>query len=171
MKYLLTATLAAATIVCPGVAISQNASKGAAKFVGADGKEIGSADLTGTKAGVMIAVEIAGLPPGQWVAFHVHQTGTCDHTNGHESAGGHFNPTNAEHGYLTAKGQHAGDMPNQYVSADGTLRAQVFNTAVTLEDGDSAIKGRALMIHADPDDYSGQPSGNAGKRLACAVIE
>ncbi len=171
MKYLLTAALAAGTIVLPGMAMSQDASKAAATFVGADGKEIGSADLTGTKAGVMIAVEITGLPAGQWVAFHVHQTGSCDHTTGHESAGGHFNPTNADHGYLTEKGQHAGDMPNQYVPADGTLRAQVFNTAVTLEDGDSAIKGKALMIHANPDDYSGQPSGNAGKRLACAVIE
>ncbi len=171
MKHLLTAAFAAAVTVLPGMAMSQDASKGAARFVGADGKEIGTADLTGTKAGVMIAVEITGLPAGQWVAFHVHQTGSCDHATGHESAGGHFNPTNADHGYLTAKGQHAGDMPNQYVPADGTLRAQVFNTAVTLEDGDSAIKGRALMIHANPDDYSGQPSGNAGKRLACAVIE
>ncbi len=171
MKYLLAAALAAASITMPGMAMSQDASKATARFIGADGKEIGTADLTGTKAGVMIAVAISGLPAGQWVAFHVHQTGTCVHTTGHESAGGHFNPKNAEHGYLAAKGQHAGDMPNQYVPADGTLRAHVFNTAVTLEDGDSAIKGKALMIHANPDDYSGQPSGNAGKRLACAVIE
>jgi len=171
MKYLLTAAVVAAAIATPYAAMSQNAPMGKANFVGADGKEIGTAELTGTKAGVLIALDVNSLPAGQWVAFHVHQVGTCDHATGHESAGGHFNPKGAEHGYLSDNGAHAGDMPNQYVSADGMLKAHVLNTAVTLEGGDNAIKGKALMIHADPDDYSGQPSGNAGKRLACAVIE
>jgi superoxide dismutase, Cu-Zn family len=170
MKYLLTATIAAA-LALPGIAMAQEAQKGKASFVGADGAEIGTAELTGTKSGVLIAIEVNGLPADQWVAFHVHQTGTCDHTTAHESAGGHFNPTDVEHGYLAETGPHAGDMPNQYVPADGTLRAQVFNTAVSLEEGDTAIKGKALMVHAAQDDYSGQPSGNAGDRLACAVIE
>lgn len=171
MKYLLTAAVVAAAIAAPSMAMSQNAPMAKANFIGADGKETGTAELTATKSGVLIALDVNGLPAGQWVAFHVHQTGTCDHTTGHESAGGHFNPTGAEHGYLAENGPHAGDMPNQYVPADGTLKAHVFNTAVTLEGGDTTIKGKALMIHADPDDYSGQPSGNAGKRLACAVIE
>lgn len=90
---------------------------------------------------------------------------------GHESAGGHFNPGSSEHGYDVANGPHAGDMPNQYVPADGTLRAEVFNHAVTLADGETGIRGRALMVHAGADDYSSQPSGDAGDRLACAVIE
>ncbi len=87
------------------------------------------------------------------------------------SAGEHFNPTNAEHGYLAAKGPHAGDMPNQHVGADGVLRAQVFNSMVQLDGGEAAIRGRALMIHGGQDDYKSQPSGDAGKREACAVIE
>jgi Cu-Zn family superoxide dismutase len=57
------------------------------------------------------------------------------------------------------------------VPADGTLRAEVFNPAVTLGDGETGISGRALMIHAEADDYRSQPSGDAGARLACAVIE
>ncbi len=170
MNYLLTA-IAAAAITLPVAALAQDAQKGKASFIGADGKEIGTAELTGTPSGVLIAIEVNGLPESKWVAFHVHQTGSCDHTTGHESAGGHFNPMNVPHGYLAEGGPHAGDMPNQYVPADGILRAQVFNSAVSLEGGGAAIKGKALMIHANPDDYAGQPSGNAGKRLACAVIE
>jgi superoxide dismutase, Cu-Zn family len=172
MRQFVTATaIAAAAIAMPAIAGAQEAQKGKASFIGADGKEIGTAELTGTSSGVLIGIEIEDLPASQWVAFHVHQTGTCDHAGGHESAGGHFNPTDAKHGYMAEGGPHAGDMPNQYVPADGTLRAQVFNSAVTLEGGDAAIKGRALMIHEKADDYEGQPSGNAGKRLACAVIE
>jgi Cu-Zn family superoxide dismutase len=163
--------LTAALIAVPGLALSQEVQKGKANFVGEDGKEIGTAELTGTKSGVLISIEIKGLPADKWVAFHVHQTGSCDAMTHYESAGGHFNPANATHGYLSENGPHAGDMPNQYVPADGTLRAQVFDSAVTLGDGDNGIKGKALMIHANPDDYSGQPAGNAGKRLACAVIE
>ena len=166
-------TLAAAIFptLLAAAAIAQEPSTATAKFVGADGKDVGTATLTGTKTGVLIEIEVSGLPAGQWVAFHVHETGTCDHTTGHESAGGHFNPTGAQHGYEAENGPHAGDMPNQYVGTDGTLRAQVFNSAVTLGEGDNGITGRALMVHGGQDDYSSQPSGDAGNRLACAVIE
>jgi superoxide dismutase, Cu-Zn family len=174
MKYMLTALTAALIAVpafAPVSALAQDAQKGKATFTGEDGKEIGTAELTGTKAGVLISIEINGLPADKWVAFHVHETGSCDAMTHYDSAGGHFNPTKAEHGYESGNGPHAGDMPNQYVPADGTLRAQVFNSAVTLGKGENGITGRALMIHANPDDYSSQPAGDAGKRLACAVIE
>lgn len=111
------------------------------------------------------------MPAGEWVAFHVHETGECDHASGHESAGGHFNPGGNEHGYMSANGPHAGDMPNQYVAADGAVRAEVYNHMVTLDEGEVGIVGRALMFHAKADDYESQPSGDAGDRLACGVIE
>ncbi|WP_323008578.1 superoxide dismutase family protein [Paracoccus sp. (in: a-proteobacteria)] len=126
---------------------------------------------TPTPSGVLIQIEATGLPQNQWVAFHIHETGSCDHNTGHESAGGHFNPSDAPHGILSDGGPHAGDMPNVWADAEGTARAQVFNPLVTLAEGTNAIKGRALMIHAGPDDYSTQPTGGAGDRLACAVIE
>jgi len=167
---LLATTIIAATLSA-GSALAQEAMTAKAGFVGSEGAEVGTATLTGTPAGVLIELEVSGLPASQWVAFHVHETGTCDHTIGHESAGGHFNPDDKEHGYKAANGPHAGDMPNQYVGADGVLRAQVFNTFVTLEDAANGIKGKALMVHGGQDDYQSQPSGDAGDRLACGVIE
>lgn len=153
-------------------AVPANAQETAkANFINMAGEQNGTATLTQTPDGVLIEVEAKGLPAGEWVAFHVHETGTCDHQTGHESAGGHFNPTGAEHGYLAANGPHAGDMPNQQVGADGTLRAQVFNSMVTLDGGENAIRGKSLMIHGGKDDYKSQPSGDAGNRQACAVIE
>ncbi len=160
---------AAALAICGGAAVAQETAT--AGFVDREGAENGSATLTGTAEGVLIELEVSGLPAGQWVAFHVHETGTCDHADGHESAGGHFNPGDAKHGYLTEAGPHAGDMPNQYVGEDGVLRAQVFNSMVTLGEGDTAISGRALMIHGGVDDYASQPAGDAGDRYACGVIE
>ncbi|MBX3569631.1 MAG: superoxide dismutase family protein [Rhizobiaceae bacterium] len=153
-----------------GSATAEGGSASAA-FFDAAGKDAGTATLSQTASGVLIDLDLSGLPAGGWVAFHVHETGNCDHTTGHDSAGGHFNPTGAAHGYLSADGPHAGDMPNQMVAADGTLKAQVFNPMVRLDGGDTAIRGRALMIHAGPDDYESQPSGKAGKRHACGVIE
>jgi len=141
-----------------------------ASFVGADGNDIGTAGLTETSDGVLIQIEIEGLPANSWVAFHVHEADTCDAHDGFKSAGGHFNPGGADHGFLVESGPHAGDMPNQYVGADGTLRADVLNGNVTLSKGDTSIQGRTLMIHAGKDDYRSQPSGDAGDRIACAVI-
>jgi Cu-Zn family superoxide dismutase len=161
--------IAIAALATPATAAET--ATGKATFLGTKGEDVGTAELKGTPGGVFITIEVKGLPAGQWVAFHVHETGSCDFHTGHDSAGGHFNPTKAEHGYDAAKGPHAGDMPNQYVAADGVLRAQVFNSAVKLDKGDAGIVGRALMIHAGKDDYKTQPTGAAGKRLACAVIE
>jgi Cu-Zn family superoxide dismutase len=163
-------TVLAATLVA-GAAFAQEPDSRRANFVDEHGAENGTATLTPVTGGVLIELDVTGLPAGQWVAFHVHQTGSCEHGGDFQSAGGHFNPGSKEHGYLSEAGPHAGDMPNQYVGADGTLRAQVFNGAVTLDEGDAGIVGRALMIHAKPDDYRSQPAGDAGARLACAVIE
>lgn len=167
-KNALMITVATALMACTAAAQEKESASGS--FVGKEGQTIGSAELTQTSSGVLIEIDLSGLPAGQWVAFHVHETGSCDAATGHASAGGHFNPESSEHGYL-AGGPHAGDMPNQYVSADGTLRAQIFNSLVQLGEGTNSIAGRALMIHAAADDYQSQPSGNAGERLACAVIE
>ncbi len=162
-------TLAAVIALGSGVAMAQE--ERSVRFVDMNGEQNGTATLTGTDQGVLIELEVSGLPAGEWVAFHVHETGECDHSTDHESAGGHFNPTDAEHGYLAEGGPHAGDMPNQYVGADGVLRAQVFNTMVTLDEGEAGILGRSLMIHGGTDDYVSQPAGDAGDRYACAVIE
>lgn len=151
-------------------AAAQGKNTATADFVGLDGKQAGRATLTESKAGVLIELEVSGLPANRWVAFHIHENSNCDHAHGFESAGGHFNPTKAEHGFLAAKGPHAGDMPNQYVDQDGKLRAQVFNGMVSLN-SKNGIRGRTLMIHAESDDYRSQPVGGAGKRLACAVIQ
>jgi superoxide dismutase, Cu-Zn family len=162
---------ATAILALTAVSGAQEPPSATANFVNTAGEENGTAKLTGTEGGVLIEIEVTGLPASQWVAFHVHETGTCDPATGHESAGGHFNPTDAKHGYNVDGGPHAGDMPNQYVGADGTLRAQVFNGSVRLDEGDTNIRGKALMIHGGPDDYESQPSGDAGDRHACAVIE
>jgi len=149
-------TLAAAM---PAAAQTQNQNTATADFIGSDGKQAGRATLTEGKKGGLIEMEVTGLPVNRWVAFHIHESGHCDHAHGFESAGGHFNPTKAEHGFLAANGPHAGDMPNQHVDQDGKLRAQGFNGVVSLNG------------NADSDDYRSQPVGGAGKRLACAVIQ
>lgn len=141
-----------------------------ADFVDRSGTETGRAHLTAGRDGVLFEVEVSGLTPRKWVALHVHETGTCDHAGGHETAGGHFNPDEKEHGFLGANGPHAGDLPNQYVGDDGVLRAQVYSTLVRLDDKERGIRGRALIVHAGSDDYRTDPAGGAGDRLACAVI-
>lgn len=170
MKKIALTTMLAAIVATQAFAQSSSGTA-TANFIGKDGKETGRAALTSARNGVLIELDVTGLPAGTWVAFHVHETGKCDAAGGHEAAGAHFNPGKTEHGFLAANGPHAGDMPNQYVGSDGTMRAQVFNAMVVLDNAENGIRGRALMIHAKSDDNRSQPSGDAGERLACAVIE
>ena len=135
------------------------------------GKAVGDVDLMQTPAGVLIKLQIKGLPPGEH-AFHVHAVGKCEAP--FESAGPHFNPGNHKHGMMSGEG-HAGDMPNLHVPQSGELSVEVVNAAVSLEKGkpNSVFDndGSSLVIHAKADDYKSDPAGNAGDRIACGVIQ
>jgi superoxide dismutase, Cu-Zn family len=144
-----------------------------ATFFNPQGQEIGNAILTQTTSGVVIVIDVSNVADGEH-GFHIHETGACDAADGFKSAGGHFEPAQHQHGYMAEHGSHAGDMPNQFVATDGKLRAHVLNPNVTLADGPASLldaDGSALVVHADPDDYNSQPAGDAGDRIACAVIE
>lgn len=144
-----------------------------AAFHDPQGKPVGTATLTQTPAGVLIDLRMADLPPGTH-GFHIHESGDCKGPD-FKSAGGHFAPRKQAHGFYAPKGAHAGDMPNQIVQPDGTLTAQVINAGVSLASGGQSSlfdkDGSALVLHAKPDDYRSQPAGDAGDRIACAVIE
>ncbi len=140
-------------------------------FTSADGTDIGKAQLIGTGSGLLIRLDLQNLPADQWVAFHIHENGACDASNTFESAGGHWNVAGMSHGHLTETGPHSGDMPNQRVGADGRLLADVFNAQAFLTGETGNVMGRALVIHDGADDYQTQPAGDAGDRIACAVIE
>ncbi|MCS0494002.1 superoxide dismutase family protein [Ancylobacter sp. MQZ15Z-1] len=144
-----------------------------ASIINTEGAQIGTATLRQTLHGVLIAVEVSGLPQGEH-GFHIHQTGRCDPKDGFKTAGGHYAPRQKRHGLMDPDGPHAGDMPNQLVGAAGTMSVQVLDTAVTLEPGKATLfddDGSAIVIHSGPDDYVSQPAGNAGDRIACGVIK
>lgn len=117
---------------------------------------------------VMVHATLSGLAPGQEHGFHVHEKGDCSSGDG-LSAGGHFNPTAQPHG-PQATPHHAGDMPSLKADAQGKADATFHLTGVTLGDDATSLIGRGVIVHAAPDDYKTQPTGNSGARLACGVI-
>lgn len=162
-----------ATALISTLALASAAAETAkATFRNADGADVGRADLVQANDGVLIKLTLKGLPPGGH-AFHVHAVGKCEAP--FTTAGGHFNPQNRKHGMMASDGPHAGDMPNLDIPASGELKLEVLNPAVTLAKGasNSLFKpdGAALVIHATVDDYKSDPAGNAGGRIACAVVE
>lgn len=141
------------------------------QFINSDGDATGSAILTQAPHGVLIDVELRGMPPG-WHAFHVHERGRCE-TPDFQSAGDHFNPERDDHGYEVEDGYHAGDLPNVFVSESGRAQFQFFADRLSLG-GENALldgDGSALVVHSRSDDYRSQPSGDAGDRIACAVVQ
>lgn len=163
----------ALALALSAVASAHAQQSASASFIDVSGKTIGRATLTQTPGGVLIDIDLAGVAPGEH-GFHIHAVGRCDAADGFKSAGDHFAPRSRQHGYHVAGGPHGGDMPSQFAAADGRLRAHVVNPGVTLGAGVASVfdgNGSALVLHAKPDDYRSQPSGDAGDRIACAVIE
>jgi len=142
-----------------------------AVLMNAVGKEVGVVDLTQTPNGVLLRVNLTGVPPGDH-AFHIHAVGKCDPP--FESAGGHFNPEGTKHGLMATEGRHAGDMPSLHVPSSGELTVEVLNSAVTLAKGPPNsvfdADGSAIVIHEGVDDYRTDPAGNAGARIACGIV-
>lgn len=172
--FVLGASMAAIVLAASAAPLTPQASTATAQIINLKGQPIGSATLTEVPQGVKIRVDASGLPAGQQLAFHIHEKGVCDAGDGFKTAGGHFNPTGKEHGMNSPHGAHAGDMMNVTVAKDGTLHTEVINTAVTLNIGANSIMdvdGSALVLHAKADDYTSQPAGNAGDRIACGVIK
>ena len=118
---------------------------------------------------VQVSGEIRGLKPGAEHGFHVHEKGDCSSGDG-MSAAGHFNPAGAPHGRHGAGTHHAGDLVTLRADGSGVARFSFESSAIRVGSGASDVVGRGLIVHRDPDDYTTQPTGNAGPRLACAVI-
>lgn len=174
MKKLKFLTLSAAVAVL-GFGANANADDHGYELKNAEGSVIGSVMLKEAETGVLITIDADGMSAGSTHAVHIHETGKCspDFT----AAGGHFNPAGHEHGMMHGDGQHAGDMPNLHASAEGHVKDEILNTMITLNETDTEGRhtihdadGSALIIHEGADDYTSQPTGAAGGRLACTVL-
>jgi len=129
----------------------------------------GTLTLREQKDGVLISGDVSGLQPNSAHGFHVHEKGDCSAPDA-SSAGPHFNPAGAPHGKAWSGPHHAGDLPNIETDNWGVAKVSVVVAGATLAAGPSSIAGRAIVVHRDPDDYSTQPAGNSGPRVACGVI-
>jgi len=153
-------------------------------YAGAEGKTV-KAVITATDAGAAVLGEVnfvekgggveatahlAGVPAGMH-GFHVHENGSCADAGG--AAGGHFNPDRHEHGFLPKdglEGAHAGDLGNITIADDGSGDYSAFLKGLSLSEGKYNITGKAVILHEKADNF-GQPTGNAGGRIGCGIIE
>lgn len=161
-------TLPIAAVLATALALPAFAEGGAtADLLATDGASFGAVTLTDTKAGLLVSADLHGLPEGTH-GFHIHTTGAC--APDFAAAGGHFAGKGDAHGMMATATPHDGDLPNIHAPATGSLTVEALKPGLTLAelmDED----GAAVVIHAGADDYASQPSGDAGGRIACGVIE
>jgi Cu-Zn family superoxide dismutase len=133
-------------------------------------KASGTVDFYQVGDKVRVIGTVNGLVPGREHGFHIHEAGDCSSGDG-MSAKGHFNPLGKPHGNPGTPERHAGDMLALNADSDGTAKIDALVDVMTVAPGPTSIIGRGLIVHADPDDYTTQPTGNSGARIACAVIQ
>lgn len=141
------------------------------QLLGAGGEVRGKLLISQIVADTRLVVEVSGMAPGSY-ALHLHAIGKCEGPD-FKSAGPHFNPTAHSHGKLSPTGPHLGDLPNVTVAGDGKGHVDTIVPGLQLVGGAAPLldtDGAALVLHAGPDDYLTDPSGNSGARIACAVL-
>jgi Cu-Zn family superoxide dismutase len=134
------------------------------------GARVGTVTFTDSYTGVIVSGNLTALGLGAH-GIHIHAVGQC--VAPFATAGGHFNPEQRQHGFLNPKGSHLGDMPNIDTPAAGNLRFEFLLPGVTLTGNNKLLDadGAAIVIHSSRDDYTSDPSGNSGGRIACGVIQ
>jgi Cu-Zn family superoxide dismutase len=117
---------------------------------------------------VDVKVDLTGVPAGVH-GFHVHEGNSC--ADDAKAAGGHFNPNQMQHAAPDAQSHHAGDFGNDTADANGEVHTSFTTRSITVTAGASSVVGHAVVLHANADDLTSQPAGNAGARIACGVTE
>lgn len=131
-------------------------------------KDVGTVRVTQAAEGSLVRVELNDISEG-WHGIHFHEKGLCNADQKFADAGAHAAVTGETHGAHSDHAAHAGDLPNVYVGKDGIGKAEFLTRTTTafLIDAD----GSSFMVHAKPDDYKTQPSGDSGDRIACGVLK
>ena len=135
-----------------------------------DSELYGEVEFTETKDGLSVTAEVYNAPPGKH-GIHVHEKGSCEEAG--NAAGGHFNPDGVDHGMVSKDGlakAHVGDLGNIEVDEYGDGYLTSFIPGASLTQGKYNVTGKAVILHEKEDDMS-QPTGNAGIRIGCGVIE
>jgi superoxide dismutase, Cu-Zn family len=127
----------------------------------------GVVSFTKERDGMHVVASVSGLSPGLH-GFHLHEYGDCSSPDAN-SAGGHFNPGNMPHGGPTGDKRHAGDFGNIQADASGSGRLTLVDPKLSF-DGPYSVLGRAVVVHAQADDFTSQPTGASGARVACGVV-
>jgi Cu-Zn family superoxide dismutase len=151
--------------------VEQAPGAAAAQLRDVSGRTVAAASLEETGDALRVRVEASGLSAGVY-GVHLHSVGRCD-PPAFESAGPHWNPGAREHGRDNPRGQHAGDLPNLLVGTDGRGSFEFTIPAGGLGRGERRLMdadGASVVVHARPDDYRTDPSGNSGARIACGVV-
>lgn len=164
-----TVLLGAALVLSPAVLRAAEPITAAIAVLSAtEGNSVsGTVKFTKVEGGVRVVAEVKGLTPGGH-GFHIHQWGDISAKDGMATAG-HFNPHGNDHGGPHDATRHAGDLGNLVANDQGEAKLDYVDKHLSFTGPDSFI-GRGIIVHADPDDLKSQPTGNAGKRVAQAVI-
>jgi Cu-Zn family superoxide dismutase len=170
MKRLALTALAAAILASGCSTFEQNGPRAVAKLESAKGNPVwGSVSFVEHGGVVTVRGDVRGLRPSGEFGFHVHEKGDCSAPD-FTSAGGHFNPAGKAHAHFGQAERHAGDMRSLRADGEGNA-TYVFETPLlTVKPGPNSVVGKAVVLHANPDDYTSQPAGNSGPRIACGLI-
>jgi superoxide dismutase, Cu-Zn family len=171
MKLLIAFIGAAALAGCQSYSTPSPDNRARADLDARSGSRVaGHVDFAERADKVLVTVKVSGLAPNSRHGFHIHEKGDCSAADA-STAGGHFNPDQNPHGHPEQAKRHAGAMINLVTDSKGESTASFEVDMIRLDDGKYGILNRALIIHANPDDYVSQPVGNAGGRIACGVIK
>lgn len=171
MKLLIALVGAAALVGCQSNPFQSSGKQARANLEAKSGSKVaGHVDFAEQGDKLRVSVKVSGLKPNSQHGFHVHEKGDCSSADA-LTAGGHFNPDGHPHSQAGQAKRHAGDLVNLVADSKGESTASFEVDTIRADDGKYGILNRAVIVHANPDDYVSQPVGNAGGRIACGLIK